>query len=294
MQASTETSARKILFFGPADIAPITSKKLSIPDLIYHGLIQDASQEVWLNSLEKPVEGHDIYLIAVGDLYLPLIRKYLTSILKDYPQTKVNVLLVDELYHDVSMFRNSNIIVKHISAPADLSLSCMGRTNRDGAAFLDADTIFVNAEQMHVFQTMIAFLEDKGFKFIETPKKLNWHLSAPFNALKGEIRALNLKQSSGFAYDESMTTVPFVYKYNYEMAETAEAAASAKPLTRPSAFSLFQPSPLLIGPVIIVGALIATAIIYNCWPIALAAAAIMTIAYANGAFSEKIKAPHSF
>ena len=292
MQASTETSARKILFFGPADIAPITSKSLSIPDLIYHGLMQNASQEVLWNR-EKQGDDHNICVIAVGDA-CPTVIKELIQLQQKKSDINVNVLLVDELYHDVSMFRNSNIIVKQISAPADLSLSCMGRPNRDGAAFLDANTIFVNAEQMHVFQTMIAFLEDKGFKFIETPKKLNWHLSAPFNALKGEIRALNLKQSSGFAYDESKTTVPFVYKYNHEMAETAEAAASAKPLTRPSAFSLFQPSPLLIGSVIIVGALIATAIIYNCWPIALAAAAIMMIAYANGAFSEKIKAPHSF
>ena len=289
MQALTETSARKILFLSPSDLAPIKSKSLSIPipDLIYHGLIQDTSQEVSWNS---NAINDNICVIAVGDA-CPTVMKELIHLQTEQPNIKVNVLFVDDYPNpDISGFEGSNIKVEFISAPENLSLTCIGKPQEE-SSFLDANHIFVDGKQMHVFQTMIAFLEDNGFKFIETPKKLNWHLSAPFNALKGEINAFNLEQSSGFAYDESKTTVPFVYKYNHEIAETA--AAAAKPLTRPSAFSLFQSNALLIGSVTAVGALIATAIIYSCWPLALAAAAIMIIAYANGAFSEKAIAPQS-
>lgn len=145
MQALTETSARKILFLSRSNLAPIKSESLSIPipDLIYHGLIQDASQEVFWNS---EAINDNTCVIAVGDA-CPTVMKELIHLQKKQPNIKVNVFFVDDYPKpDISGFEGSNIKVEFISAPENSSLSCIGKPKGE-SSFLDANHIFVDGKK---------------------------------------------------------------------------------------------------------------------------------------------------
>lgn len=233
-------------------------------------------------------------MVALGDA-IHEVKKYLDAVYKSNPQSKLQVLFLGEFYHDISSFNGSNITFETIFTSADLNLTFLDKPQNKNSSFLDATTILVNLEQMYVFQRVIHFLEINKFVFRKMDDKtLCWYLTAPFKNLKGEIVPRNLDQSGGFAYEESKTPIPFVFKYDKDLAATDYPI---KPTVNTISFFPSTAAVKKLGASVAVASLVSIAILCS-WEMTLIATAIMA-AFAMIAYSvqlergERTRAPHS-
>jgi hypothetical protein len=292
VRSSADIRASKVIFFSENSPQALMSydQSISAASLIYHGLEQDTTQQVFWNETPSVSEGEAIYVFALwGGVDAAL--KYVASIADKKPQ----VLVIDDKEHNLTYLQDKGVTFElEFKQKQPKLISFMGKSTEKESSFFEALFLIADDQQVFVFQRMLNFLEERYLEFKQVNSKLKWHYQTTYLNATESLRNESLRKTE-VPYDDISIKRLFCYHYDSDLAESAKQGNISRKVKLPEQSFFKQNAPAILGGValgVVMGCGIAFGLDLGLMLFLLAAITV-TATYMQYQSGASTKAPHS-